>query len=65
MRDLSIEGKITIFKLAISKIVPLGLITNVPVFIIKQLNKIKKKKLFSKKKKQQKYTTLIYEILTS
>ena len=39
MRDLSIEGKITIFKiLAILKIVHLGLITSVPVFITESLN---------------------------
>ena len=38
MRDLSIEGTITYFKtLTISKIVHLGLITSVPVFIMKQL----------------------------
>ena len=43
MRDLSIEEKITIFKiLAISKIVRLGLITSLPAFIIEQLNIIKK-----------------------
>ena len=43
MRDLSIEGKITIFKtLAFSKIVLLNLITSVAAFIIEQLNIIKK-----------------------
>ena len=43
MRDLSIEGKIRIFKsLAISKILHLGLITSVPPFTIEQLNIIKK-----------------------
>ena len=49
MRDLSFEGKITIFKtLAISKLARHGLITSVPVFIIEQLNIIKQ--IFSKEK---------------
>ena len=52
MRDLPIEGKITIFKtLAISKIVCLGLVTSVPAIIIKQLNK---KTSFGKGRKQNK-----------
>ena len=46
MRDLTIEGKIIIFKsLAISKIVHLALIKTVPIFTVEQL-KIVKKKLY-------------------
>ena len=42
MSDLTIEGKIIIFKaLAISKIVHLALINAVPIFTVKQLNIIK------------------------
>ena len=43
MRNLIVEGKITIFKtLAISKIVQLSLVTNVPTEIINELKKIQK-----------------------
>ena len=43
MRNLTLEGKITIFKtLAISKIIHLSRVTNVPTQIIKELNKIQK-----------------------
>ena len=43
MRNLTLEGKITIFKtLAKSKIVHLSLVTNVPMQIINELNKIQK-----------------------
>ena len=42
MRDLTIEGKIVIFKsLAISKIVHLALIKTAPIFAVQQLNIIK------------------------
>ena len=41
MRNLTLEGKVTIFKaLAISKIVHLVLITNIPTSTMKELNKI-------------------------
>ena len=51
MRHLSLEGKITIFKsLAFSKIVYLALLTIVPKNIIKELNQIQKKVLWSNKK---------------
>ena len=44
MRDLSIAGKITVFKtLAISKIVHLALVKTIPHSTIQELNKIKKK----------------------
>ena len=43
MRDLSIPGKITVFKtLAISKIVHLALVKTIPNSIIQELGKIKK-----------------------
>ena len=43
MRDLSIAGKITVFKtLAISKIVHLALVKTIPNSIIQELGKIKK-----------------------
>ena len=43
MLNLNVKGKITIFKfLAISKIIQLSLITNVPMDIINELNKIQK-----------------------
>ena len=42
-RNLKVHGKITIFKtLAISKVIHLALVTNVPHIIIDQLNKIQK-----------------------
>ena len=43
MRDLTLEGKVTIFKsLAISKIVHLALVINIPVSTIDLLIKIQK-----------------------
>ena len=43
MRNLTLEGKITIFKtLAISKIIHLSLVTNVSMEIINELKKIQK-----------------------
>ena len=43
MRKLTVEGKIIIFKtLAISKIIHLSLVTNVPTEIINERNKIQK-----------------------
>ena len=42
-RNLTVQGKITIFKtLAISKVIHLALVTNVSHVIIDQLNKIQK-----------------------
>ena len=58
MTDLSIEGKITIFKiLVISKILHLGLITSAPAFIIRQLNTIKKNFMRQGKKPEIKHST--------
>ena len=43
MRNLTVEGKITNFKtLAISKIIHLSLVTDVPTEIINKLNKMQK-----------------------
>ena len=51
MRDLTLEGKVTIFKsLAISKIAHLALVTNIPVSTIDLLIKIQKEFLWGKKK---------------
>ena len=51
MSDLTIEGKIIIFKaLAISKIVHLALINAVPIFTVKQLNIIKNNFIWQGKK---------------
>ena len=42
-RNLTTQGKMTVFKsLAISKIIHLALVTNVPSAIVDQLNKIQK-----------------------
>ena len=59
MRDLTLEGKVTIFKsLAISKIVHLALVTNIPVSTIDLLIKIQKEFLWGKKKPKIKHETL-------
>ena len=59
MRDLTIEGKIVIFKsLAISKIVHLALIKTVPIFAVQQLNIIKKNFIWQGKKLKIKQSTL-------
>ena len=59
MRHLSLESKITIFKsLALSKIVHLALLTNVPKSIIEELDEIQKKFLWSNKKCKIKHVTL-------
>ena len=48
MRKLTLDGKITIFKaLAFSKIVYLALLTTVPDFIIKEIERIQKKFLWN------------------
>ena len=50
-RDLTIEGKIVIFKsLPISKIVHLALIKTVPIFIVEQLNIVKRNFIWQGKK---------------
>ena len=51
MRDLTIEGKIVIFKsLAIPKVEHLALIKSVPIFTVEQLNIIKRNFIWQGKK---------------
>ena len=58
-RMLTLEGRIMIFKtLAISKIVYLALITNVPKVIVKELQKIQKKILWQNSRPKIKHKTL-------
>ena len=50
IRNLTVQGKFTIFKtLAVSKVIHLALVTNVPQVIIDQLNKIQKDCLWNGK----------------
>ena len=43
MGNFTLEGKITVFKaLAMSKIIHIALITNIPVSTMKELNKMQK-----------------------
>ena len=59
MRDLSIEGKITVFKsLAISKIIHLTLVTTTNNSIINQLEKIQKDFIWNKKSPKIRHNTL-------
>ena len=59
MRNLTIEGKILVFKsLAISKIVHISLITTVPLARINQLNNIQKNFIWSGKNPKIKHSTL-------
>ena len=59
MRDLSIEGKIVVFKsLAISKIIHLALITTITIPIINQLEKIQKDFIWNGKPPKIRHKTL-------
>ena len=59
MRNLTLEGKITIFKtLAISKILHLSLVTNVPTQTTNELNKIQKEFIWNGSKPKIKHSTL-------
>ena len=59
IRNLTVQGKITIFKtLAISKVIHLALVTNVPQVIIDQLNKIQKDFIWIRKYHKIKHSTL-------
>ena len=50
IRNLTVQGKITICKtLAISEVIHLALVTNVPQAIIDQLNKIQKESIWNQK----------------
>ena len=56
---MTLEGKVTVFKaLAISKIVHLALITNIPTSAMKELNKIKKEFICKNKNQEIKHATL-------
>ena len=58
-RNLTVQGKITIFKtLAISKAIHLALVTNVPYFIVDQLNKIQKDFIWNRKHPKIRHSTL-------
>ena len=55
IRNLTVQGKITIFKtLAISKVIDLALVTNVLQVIIDQLNRIQKDFIWNRKYLQNK-----------
>ena len=59
MRNLILEGKVTAFKaLAISKIVHLALITNIPASTMKESNKIQKQFIWKNKNPKIKHTNL-------
>ena len=59
MRNLTLEGKIVIFKtLAISKIVFQSMITPVPIHIVNELEKIQKAFLWKNSSPKIKYETL-------
>ena len=59
MRNLTLEEKITIFKtLAISKIIHLSLVTNVPTQIINELNKIQKEFIWNGSNPKIKHSNL-------
>ena len=59
IRNLTVQGKIAIFKtLAISKVIHLALVTNVPQAIIDQLNKIQKDFIWNLKHPKIRHSTL-------
>ena len=59
IRNLTVQGKITIFKtLAISKVIHLALVTNIPQVIIDQLNKIQKYFIWYRKHLKIRHSTL-------
>ena len=59
IRNLTFQGKITIFKtLAISKVIHLALVTNVPQAINDQLNKIQKDFIWNRKHPKIRHSTL-------
>ena len=62
MRNLTVEGKITIFKtLAISKIIHLSLVTNFPTEIIIELNKIQTEFIWNGNNLKIKQSTLCFK----
>ena len=59
MGNLTLEEKVTVSKaLAISKIVHLALITNIPTSTMKELNKIQKEFIWKNKNPKIKHTTI-------
>ena len=59
MQNLTVEGKITILKtLAISKIIQLSLVTNVPTESINELNKIQKEFIWNGNSPKTEHSTL-------
>ena len=59
MQNLTSEGKVTVFKaLAISKIVHLALITNIPASTMKESNKIQKQFIWKNENPKIKHTNL-------
>ena len=59
IRNLTVQGKITIFKtLTISKVIHLALVTNIPQVIIDQLNKIQKDFIWNRKHPKIRHSTL-------
>ena len=59
MQNLTVEGKITILKtLAISKIIQLSLVTNVPTESINELNKIQKEFIWNGNSPKIEHSTL-------
>ena len=59
MRNLTLEGNITIFKtLVISKITDLSLVTNVPTQIINELSKMQKEIIWNGSNPKIKHSTL-------
>ena len=62
IRNLTVEGKITIFKtLAMSKIIQLFLVTTAPTKIISKLNKIQKELVWNESNSEIKHFTLCNE----
>ena len=59
MRNLTLEGKVTVFKaLAISKIIHVALITNIPTSTMKVLNKTQKEFIWKNRNPKLKHSTL-------
>ena len=59
MQNLTLEGKITVFKaLAIPKIVHLALYTDIPTSAMKEFNRIQKEFIWKNKNTKLKHTTL-------
>ena len=65
MQNLTLEGKVTVFKaLAISKIVHLALITNIPTATMKELNKIQKEFIWKTQIQKQNILPYVTAMIT-